>query len=85
MGNKKNLFTLAYAKKFLNKKGLELFKKSNQTRSNNSFKSLSYTVLSSLILIIIFFSSPLIVNFKNNLITQSIEITNNSKNKLENV
>ena len=32
MGNKKNLFTLAYAKKFLNKKGLELFKKSNQTK-----------------------------------------------------
>ena len=55
MGNKKNLFTLAYAKKFLNKKGLELFKKSNQTRSSNSFKSLSYTALSSLILIIIFF------------------------------
>ena len=85
MGNKKNLFTLAYAKKFLNKKGLELFKKSNQTRSSNSFKSLSYTALSSLILIIIFFSSPIINNFKNNLITQSIEITNNSKNKLENV
>jgi len=42
-------------------------------------------VLSSLILIIIFFSSPLIINFKNNLITQSIEVTNNSKNKLENV
>ena len=85
MGNKKNLFTLAYAKKFLNKKGLELFKKNNQIKSNDSFKSLSYTVLSSLILIIIFFSSPLIINFKNNLITQSIEVTNNSKNKLENV
>jgi len=85
MGNKKNLFTLAYAKKFLNKKGLELFKKSNQTRSSNSFKSLSYTVLSSLILIIIFFLSPLIVNFKNNLIIQSTEVTNSSKNKLENV
>jgi len=85
MGSKKYLFTLAYAKKFLNKKGLELFKKSNQTRSNNSFKSLSYTALSSLILIIIFFSSPLIINFTNNLITQSIEVTNNSKNELENV
>jgi len=76
---------LAYAKKFLNKKGLELFKKNNQIKSNNSFKSLSYTALSSLILIIIFFSSPLIINFTNNLITQSIEVTNNSKNKLENV
>ena len=85
MSNKKNLFTLAYAKKFLNKKGLDLFKKNNQIKSTNSFKSLSYTVLSSLILIIIFFSSPLIVNFKNNLIIQSTEVTNSSKNKLENV
>ena len=85
MSIKKNLFTLAYAKKFLNKKGLELFKKNNQIKSNDSFKSLSYTVLSSLILIIIFFSSPLIVNFKNNLITQSIEVKNNSKIKLEKV
>jgi len=85
MSIRKNLFTLSYAKKFLNKKGLELFKKNNQIQSNNSFKSLSYTVLSSLILIIIFFSSPLIINFKNNLITQSIEVKNNSKNKLESV
>ena len=85
MSNKKNLFTLAYAKKFLNKKGLELFNKNNQIKSNNSFKSLSYTALSSLILIIIFFSSPILVNFKNNLITKSIETNNNSKIKLENV
>ena len=46
MSIKKNLFTLSYAKKFLNKKGLELFKKNNQIKSNNSFKSLSYTALS---------------------------------------
>ena len=59
MGNKKNLFTLAYAKKFLNKKGLELFKKNNQIKSNNSFKSLSYTALSGLILIIILTSAPI--------------------------
>ena len=85
MGNKKNIFALAYAKKFLNKKGLELFKKNNQIKSNNSFKSLSYTVLSSLILIIIFFSSPLIINFKNNLIIKSVEVKNNSKSNLEKV
>jgi len=85
MRNKKNLFTLAFAKKFLNKRGLELFKKSNQTKSNNSFKSLSYTLLSGLVLIVIFFLSPLIINFKNNLITESIEVKNNSKNNLEKV
>ena len=68
MSIKKNLFTLSYAKKFLNKKGLELFKKNNQIKSSNSFKSLSYTALSSLILIIIFFSSPIINNFKNTVV-----------------
>ena len=85
MRNKNFLFTLAYARKFLNKKGLELFKKNNQVKSSNSFKSLSYTLLSSLILIIIFFSSPLIVNFKNNLIIKSTEVKNNSKSNLEKV
>ena len=85
MSNKKNLFTLAYAKKFLNKKGLELFKRNNQIKSNNSFKSLSYTLLSSLVIIVIFFSSPFIVNIKNNLITKSIEIKNNSKSNLNKV
>ena len=85
MRNKKNLFSLAFAKKFLNKRGLELFKKSNQTKSNNSFKSLSYTLLSGLVLIVIFFLSPLIISFKNNLIIESIEVKNNSKNNLEKV
>ena len=85
MRNKNFIFTLAYARKFLNKKGLELFKKNIQTKSNNSFKSLSYTLLSSLILIIIFFSNPLIVSFKNNLIIKSTEVKNNSKSNLEKV
>ena len=73
MGNKKNLFSLAYAKKFLNKKGLELFKKNNQIKSNNSFKSLSYTMLSGLILIIIFFSSPLIIKLFLKLTIRGLE------------
>ena len=55
MGNKKNLFTLAYAKKFLNKKGLELFKKSNKTTSSDSFKNFSYTALFSFVIVIVFF------------------------------
>ena len=46
---------------------------------------MSYTALSSLILIIIFFSSPLIINFKNNLNIKSTEVKNNSKSNLEKV
>ena len=40
---KKNYFKLSEAKKYLNKKGLELFNKSNQKKSDNSFKNLMYT------------------------------------------
>ena len=85
MVSKKNLFTLAYAKKFLNKKGLELFKKNNQVKSSNSFKSLSYTLLYGAVLIIVFFLSPIIVDYKNKLVTKSIEVKNNSKSNLEKV
>ena len=86
MINKKNFFTLEYAKKFLNKKGLELFKKSNQTKSdNNSFRSFNYTFITGLILIVIFFLSPQIINVRNNLAIKSLEVKNDSKVNLEKV
>ncbi len=85
MVSKKKPLTLDFAKKFLNKKGLELFKKSNQTKTDNSFRNFSYTVFCSLILIIIFFLTPKIVTFKDNLIIKSVEVKNNSKTNLEKV
>ena len=86
MINKKNFFTLTLAKKFLNKKGLELFNKSNQTKSdNNSFRSFNYTFITSLILIVIFFLSPQIINVRNNLAIKSLEVKNDSKVNLEKV
>ena len=85
MVNKKKLFTLAYAKKFLNKKGLELFKKSNKTTTSDSFKNFSYTALFSFIIVIVFFLSPKIVSLKNDLMFKSIEVKNNSKENLEKV
>ena len=85
MINKKK-FTLTFAKKFLNKKGLELFNKSNQTKSNNnSFRSFNYTFIISLILIVIFFLSPQIINVRNNLAIKSLEVKNDSKVNLEKV
>ena len=79
MINKKKNFTLSLAKKFLNKKGLELFNKSNQTKSaNNSFRSFNYTFITGLILIVIFFLSPQIINVRNNLAIKSLEVKNDS-------
>ena len=86
MINKKKKFTLTFAKKFLNKKGLELFNKSNQTKSdNNSFRSFNYTFITGLILIVIFFLSPQIINVRNNLAIKSLEVKNDSKVNLEKV
>ena len=86
MINKKKKFTLTFAKKFLNKKGLELFNKSNQIKSNNnSFRSFNYTFITGLILIVIFFLSPQIINVRNNLAIKSLEVKNDSKVNLEKV
>jgi len=86
MADKNFLFTLASAKKFLNKKGLELFNKSNQTKSNNnSFRSFNYTFIAGFILIFVFFLSPQIVNVRNNLAIKSLEVKNDSKVNLEKV
>ena len=86
MINKNFFFTLTLAKKFLNKKGLELFNKSNQTKSdNNSFRSFNYTFITGLILIVIFFLSPQIINVRNNLAIKSLEVKNDSKVNLEKV
>ena len=86
MINKNFFFTLTLAKKFLNKKGLELFNKSNQTKSdNNSFRSFNYTFITGLVLIVIFFLSPQIINVRNNLAIKSLEVKNDSKVNLEKV
>jgi len=82
---KKNSFNLSEAKKFLNKRGLELFKKSNQYKSNNNFSSFYYTLISSFIIILIFMISPKLVILKNSSFFQFSEVKNNSKVILENV
>ena len=53
--------------------------------SNSSLRSLLYSFLSSFVLILFFFSAPLIIEFKKNKIVTSIEIENNSKIDLEKV
>ena len=52
---------------------------------NNSFKSFLYTGIAGLFITIIFFISPNLINFKNQLKIQTTEIKNNSKINLEKV
>ena len=52
---------------------------------NNSFKSFLYTGIAGLFIIIIFFISPNLINFKNQLKIKTTEIKNNSKINLEKV
>ncbi len=62
-------------KKFLKKKNLRVLK----TLDENNLGSIARVFLSSFILIFIFYSLPLIVNFANNRILNTQETKNNSK------
>jgi len=52
---------------------------------NNSFKSLLYSFLSSLVLILFFFVSPLVIEYKKDKIVVSTESENKSKTDFERV
>ena len=83
--NKKYNFTIVDAKKFLNKRGLELFKRSINNKSNQTFKSLYYTFFTGCIIILFSFLSPIFNSYKNEVFSLSEEVKNNSKIKLEKV
>jgi len=81
---KKNL-TINQVKEFLLKKDLIAIKKNNKIFSIKSLQSIYYVSLLSIFLIIFFFSIPLVLEFKKNIITASKEIKNNSKSNFEKV
>ena len=83
--SKKTILTFNQIKEFLLKRGFIVKKKTNKKLLNNDFKPLYYTFLSSLVLILIFFLIPIIVEFKKNTIIASKEIENNSKINFEKV
>ena len=83
--NKKYISTISEAKKFLNKRGLELFKRSINNKSNQTFKSLYYTFFAGCIIILFSFLSPIVNSYKNEVFSLSEEVKNNSKIKLEKV
>ena len=81
----KKKITLNQVKKFLLKKGLIVTEKNRKLFLKNDLKSIYFTVLSSLVLILFFYSLPIFFEFKKNSINSSIEITNNSKSNFEKV
>ncbi|MDC0044203.1 glucosaminidase domain-containing protein [Candidatus Pelagibacter sp.] len=80
-----NKITLNQVKKFLLKKGLIVTEKNKRIFFRNDFKSIYFTALSSLFLILFFYSLPIFFEFKKNSIISSIEVTNNSKSNFEKV
>ena len=83
MINKK--FKLEEVKKFLKKKGFVVLRKNNSKILNKDIRSFYLTALSSLVIILFFFSLPVFVNFQKNTLLSSIEIENRSKSNLEKV
>jgi Bax protein len=77
--------TLYQVKKFLLKKGLIVKERNKKIFFKNNFKSIYFTLLSSLGLILFFYSLPIFFEFKKNSIISSVEITNNSKSNFEKV
>ncbi len=80
---KKNRYSIFEIKKFLKNSGFEISKKKNNQEKKNSFSALSRTFLSSLIIISIFFITPLVIDLSKKNIIFSKDFENNSKNNMK--
>ena len=70
-------------KRYLKKKGFVISKKKLNNKDDNNFHVLSRTFLSSLIIISIFFITPLAINLTKEKLIFSKDFENNSKNTLK--
>ena len=80
-----NKLNLNQFKKFISKKSSITVKKNKKSFFNSDYRSLYLTAISSLGVILFFFSLPFIFEFKKNTIDASKEIANNSKSNFEKV
>jgi len=83
--NRKKVFKLDQIKEFLLKKGFTVIKKKKINFLNKDSRSLYFTFLCSVVVIIFSYVLPIILEFKNNTILASKEIENNSKSNFEKV
>ena len=83
----KKKFDLEEIKKVLKKKGFIISKKKKITlpQVNNDIKSLGYTLLVSVVIILFSYLLPSFIDFQKNIILASKEIENKSKSTLEKV
>ena len=79
----KNQISLLEIKKFLKSKGFVLNKKKENRKQKNNLGSLSRTFLTSLIIVSIFFITPLVMDLTKKSIIFSKDFENNSKNNLK--
>ena len=79
---KKEAFSLHQVKKYLKKKGFTILKE-KKSRNEKNFGAISRTFLSSLIIISIFFITPLAINLTKEKMIFSKDYENNSKNNLK--
>ena len=79
----KNKISILEIQKYLKKKGFNVSKQSKNNTEVDNFGSLSRTLLSSLIIISVFFMAPVVLEFKKERIIFSKDFENNSKNDLK--
>jgi len=77
----KNRISVTEVKKYFKRKGFNINKKNNF--ENNNYGTISRTLLSSLIVIMFFFITPIIVDYTKERKIISKDFENNSKNNLE--
>jgi len=81
---KKTPFTIDYIRKYLKKKGFRISQTKNEIETNN-ISNISRTLLSSLVIILIFFCMPLVINFTKERMIFSNDYENKSKKELKNL
>jgi len=79
---KKILFSIEHIRKYLKSRSFTIIKKKNVKEKNN-IENIFRAFLSSLIIVSIFFITPLLVNFTNEKMIFSRDYENNSKNKFK--
>ena len=80
---KNNIYSIHEIKKFLIKKGFVIRKKTKKKEDDNNLNTISRTFLSSLIIISIFFITPLVVDLTNENMIFSKDFEKSSKNNLK--
>ena len=80
---KKAQVTIEKIRKYLSEKGFTISKRKQIKKKENNIETILRTLLSSLIIILTFFISPLIISFTKQNIIFSKDYENNSKNKLK--